>query len=120
MADSQKQKVPSWAWWLLIIVCVAIAAPSMMTWPGCGTSSADGVREYLLKPGQSEKISIPDLYWFKLNTDSDNVKLVDWRGKAYNLKGANSWLGDEILNARFIITNMGSKPAKVILILREK
>ncbi|MEK7149655.1 MAG: hypothetical protein AAB757_01630 [Patescibacteria group bacterium] len=119
MADNQKQKVPSWAWWLLIIVSMAIAVPSMMTKGGFFQATPGQMsQEYILTSGASKKIQIPPGYNFRIYSASLTVEAVDWRGREYGKDP--KWLGDDIENANFVVVNKGSEVAKVTLVLREK
>lgn len=117
---TEVKKPPKKLWWIPIGIVVTGLIITLVRTNGefFQTTSVQVNQEYILAPGGSKKIEIPPGYWFRLHSESPDVKAVDWRGREYGKDP--KWIGDDIQNANFVVINKGSEVAKVTLILREK
>lgn len=79
---------------------------------------AERRQEYRLEPGQSVNIDIPPYHAFRLIEEGDSLKVVDLEGRV--MGPGVKWMGDDILNAHFTVSNEGDREAKVTLLLRRR
>lgn len=77
-------------------------------------------RFYIAPPNKwSERINIPDNYWYRVVDPENKIVIKSWNGKIY-APTERVWEGDKILNANYWIKSVTGKEEVIKILLRPK